>query len=194
MTKRTRSQRRYELHVRSVALGAHWGVALELKDAIGTVVHRYPPIPELFDRPEEAQAAGARIADVWISELGRVEGGTTFGTVPPPERALLLYCDHYVARCNDCRLHHHVFELVDQRLCARCRSDLAPALRRHLIECSEIVIARAPVPSEPDRPAAVPSRRVCDLCDASIDPGATVSFQRGRLVHGACYEARLRGT
>ena len=135
------------------------------------------------------------------------------------DRARLLSCQHYVARCDDCELAHHLWELAAERLCARCHRDLTPELRRHATECPDAGMrpaavgaavgsangdgarsrgraADGPAPGGAARHAASPVGRTsgCPLCAQMVEPGEPVSFRFGRVCHLRCYEATRRAT
>src|SRR5687767_10243019 len=126
------------------------------------------------------------------------------------ERALLMACTHGVARCAPCRLVHGFFELMDDRLCARCQCDLISEVRCHLWQCPEIAVRRARravdksealgkssrqlrdiagvtrAESEATRTSTQTAQRPaagCPHCEQPIEPGQGVSFQHGELIH-----------
>lgn len=166
MKPETRPERRYTLHVTPVAHGDRWSVRLKLTDAAGTVINN-GTVSVLFPTATEAEVAGWKLADEWISRL------TTVSTVADPEplaaeeRSLLIGCDHAVARCDACRLHHRLFELYADRFCARCRADLTASVRHHLTECAEIVIRRSEAVGATIEIALKENQRIRDATDVT---------------------------
>jgi hypothetical protein len=159
--------RRYAVHVTAVRRGDRWGVRLELTADTGVVVNRANVADLVFESAAEAEAAGWRLADDWISRLTSGREADDARPLASEERALLVGCDHAIARCHDCGLHHNFFELYGDRYCARCRADLGPAVRRHLRECDKILIRRAAAATEQSQAVLKENRRVRDAGDVA---------------------------
>jgi hypothetical protein len=151
--------RRYSVHVTVVPRGDRWGVCLELTSDTGAILNRAHVADLVFDAVADAEAAGWRLADEWIS---RLTGPPVADDAPlePEERGMLMGCDHPVARCRGCGLHHRLFELQADRHCARCRADLTAEVRRHVRECRQILIRRAAAATDASRAALKENRRV----------------------------------
>lgn len=167
MKHETRPERRYTLHVTPAAHGDGWGVRLKLTDAGGTVINSATVSDVVFPTATDAEVAGWHLADEWISRLTTVSGPADAEPLAAEERSLLIGCDHAVARCDACRLHHRLFELYADRFCARCRVDLTVAVRRHLRECPEIVIRRSEAVGATMHVALKENHRIRDAADVT---------------------------
>ena len=138
-----RLPRRYTVDVEPVGHGDSHGMRLKITDSAGTVIRQATVTDVVFSASLEAAAAGWRLADEWIAQISSASPIDEPKPLATEERAFLVGCDHGVARCEACRLHHRLFELYADRFCARCRADLTVQMRRHLRECPEIVIHRS---------------------------------------------------
>ncbi len=111
----------------------------------------------------------------------------------PLERVVLSWCSQPIATCQHCGRVATAEQLAATEtpsLCPVCRADLGVLVRAHLHQCVDVATRRAgDVVREPQSTGT--ARRhpyECPICARHIEPGEPVSFQRGSLLHLACYE------
>ena len=183
-------RRQYTITVAPVEHGERYGVRITVTDSAGTVIHRVAVTDVLFTAAADAETTGWRLADEWTARLS--DPSAESKPLGSDERALLVGCDHTVAVCDVCRLHHGLFELYANCVCARCHADLTASMRRHLAECPQIVIRRAEALREVTALTRKEDRRLREAAEVKGGeseagrPPRRAGAQRPRPTSGSC--------